>query len=143
MILGAAISSESNIIISQIPSGFQPYDNDLFSYRVVPLQNFMVIVQDLSLQFCAKHSNIGLSYNTVRFLRICSYIRCPDVISDRQRAQKGSISMNMKNSLFGGKAGKIITIVVILFVAAILMFDVSYQVREQEQAVWMCAFTDV
>ena len=43
--------------------------------------------------------------------------------------------MNMKNSLFGGKAGKIITIVVILFVAAILMFDVSYQVREQEQAV--------
>ena len=36
---------------------------------------------------------------------------------------------------FGGKLGKVIVVAVIALVAAIMFFDVSYQVKEQEQAV--------
>ena len=39
------------------------------------------------------------------------------------------------NQFFGGKLGKTIVIVAIIFAAAIVLFDSSYQVKEQEQAV--------
>lgn len=39
------------------------------------------------------------------------------------------------NRFFGGNLGKTIVIAVIVFVAGIMFFDVSYQVKEQEQAV--------
>lgn len=39
------------------------------------------------------------------------------------------------NQFFGGKIGKTIVIVAIIFSAAIVLFDSSYQVKEQEQAV--------
>ena len=39
------------------------------------------------------------------------------------------------NQFFGGKIGKTIVIVAIIFAAAIVLFDSSYQVKEQEQAV--------
>ena len=48
---------------------------------------------------------------------------------------KGVFFMNEKTSLFGKKAGKVLLIAVLVFVASILLFDVSYQVKEQEQAV--------